>query len=303
MKKFLDDIGPLFAGFQIAASVVGFFGIGVVAKWIIENWLPFTHWVWGELLTFLHLPSISIAEKDALTTLAFFAPMAISSFITYTAPKETEGTSNADAGKEIRLRVYATLMGIAFMILIGGRVIQDTVTLFTTDMPETLPIDSNETPLLDIGFFANIGLIFSTILSILVVSLSLYVGSRRSEVLAKKTDGFFSYIGKKAKPIKKSISLDSIATTLAGISAVTSFGTLFAGLIYAANQLGAIRTAAPLVILLSLLATIFLNPGRLLRTAGVVVALVLASYGWDFAIWVVQAVENTVETAALHPST
>ncbi len=75
LRFILDEVGPVLAGFQIAVSIVGFFGIGAVAKWVIENWLPFTRWVWSEMFSFLHLPNISIEEKDSLTTLAFFAPM------------------------------------------------------------------------------------------------------------------------------------------------------------------------------------------------------------------------------------
>lgn len=97
MRRLFDELGPLLAGFQIAVSIVGFFGIGAVAKWILVNWLPFTRWIWSEIFEYLYFPEISSAEKDALTTLAFFAPMAISSAITWFRKDTTVETDTVSA--------------------------------------------------------------------------------------------------------------------------------------------------------------------------------------------------------------
>jgi hypothetical protein len=300
MKKFLDDVGPLLAGFQIAVSIVGFFGIGAVAKWILEHWLPFTRWIWGEIFAFIQFPEVTTQEKDALTTLAFFAPMAISSFVVwYTRNRISRGGSRDEAtsdlaAKELRLRIYASFIGAFFMIIVGWGVIQDTILLFTTRIEEGIAEEA-ASPLLDIELFARIGLFFAIIGGVIAFSAVLYWLTRRIEVLKKRTDRLFEWLASNAPPIRAVVSSAASSMAAAVIGAMTSlvsFAAVFGGIALAARQLGPIRTAAPMLVLVSLLATIFLDPARLLKTAGVVIALVVASLGWDFAIYVVRAVET-----------
>lgn len=300
MRKLLDEIGPLLAGFQIAVSIVGFFGIGAVAKWILENWFPFTRWVWSELLTLVNLPDLSNAEKDALTTLAFFAPMAISSFISWRTrdkaePEEAQSPQGiTDSSKELRLRIYASLIGAAFMVIVGGSVIQDTITLFTTDAPADVVSEESE-PLLDVEAFARLGLLVAVLGLIAAASALIYWLTRKNRRLREKTDRFFQWLGLNAKPIKSVVSgaaMSTAASIITSLSSLVSFAAASSGIVFAASQLGPIRTISPLLVLVSLLATVLLNPARLLKTAGVVIALVVASLGWDLAIFIVRAVEN-----------
>ena len=79
---------------------------------------------------------------------------------------------------------------------------------------------------------------------------------------------------------------------IAMITSLFSFATTFGGIAFAATQLGFIRTLSPMLVLISILSTVFLNPRRLLQTAGVVVAFVMASMGWDAAVWIVEMVES-----------
>lgn len=300
MRKLLDEIGPLLAGFQIAVSIVGFFGIGAVAKWILENWFPFTRWVWSELLTLVNLPDLSKAEKDALTTLAFFAPMAISSFISWRtrdrSEPEQEPTPEAmmASSKELRLRIYASLIGAAFMVIVGGSVIQDTITLFTTEAAVEEVAEANE-PILNVESFARLGLFFTILGLIAAIAAALYFLTRLNGKLRERTDRFFGWLGSNARPIKRVVSHAALSTAwgvISSLASLVSFATTFGGIVVAANELGPIRTVSPLLVLVFLMATVLLNPARLLKTAGVVIAFVVASLGWDFAIFVVQAVEN-----------
>lgn len=300
IKKLFDEIGPLLAGFQIAGSIIGFFGIGAIAKWILEHWLPFTRWVWDEFFSFVNLPEISVQEKDALTTLAFFAPMAISSFISWytrNSPERKGPWGNApaeDASKEIRLRIYAALVGTTFMVVVGGSVIQDAVVLFTTEAEPALE-ETAETPLLDIELFARLGLLVAVLGLILALSAALYWLSRRNKKLKSMTDDWFQWLSSNAKPIRYFVSQAAAGfagTVVSSMASLISFATSFGGIALAAGQLGFIRTASPMLVLVSLLATVFLDPARLLRTAGVVIALIVASLGWDLAVFVVRAVES-----------
>lgn len=300
MRKFLEEIGPLLAGFQIAGSIIGFFGIGAVAKWILEHWLPFTRWAWGEIFAFINLPDITTQEKDALTTLAFFAPMAISSFISWWTRNDPsrqgpwgEVPENQSA-KEIRLRLYAALIGATFMVVVGGSVIQDAITLFTTAAAPK-PSTGTEEPVLNIETFARFGLLVAILAAVGLVSFILYWLSRQFEASRVRTDNFVQWLGSNTKPIKHMVSSAAVsmaASVISSIATLVSFAATFGGIALAATQLGPIRTVAPMFVLISLLATIFLNPARLLKTAGVVIALIVASFGWDLAVSIVRAVEN-----------
>lgn len=219
--------------------------------------------------------------------------MAVSSLWTYWGKDNDESieVENDSFGKEIRLRLYATAIGILFMVVIGGSVIQDAVTLFTTETP--VEVSSS---ILDVEFFANLGLAVVVIIIICTLTLLYFWAYGKNKYLSSKTDYFVDWFTRKTKPIKKSISpLSALHITtmmLQVISTLIWFGGMSAGIIFAAGQLGFIRTTAPIFVLISFLITIFLNPGRLLKTAGVVIALIFASLGWDIAVWVVSAVEN-----------
>lgn len=76
-SSILQEIGPILAGFQLAGTLVSLYGFGAFARWIVEAWQPFTYWAWDRLTNFLNLPILTEPEKDALTAVAFFVPMAI----------------------------------------------------------------------------------------------------------------------------------------------------------------------------------------------------------------------------------
>jgi len=74
----LEFLGPILAGFQAAAALVGYAGLGAFAKWVADNWFPFTRALWEKLISYLDLGiDLSAAQKDALTTAVFFLPMVI----------------------------------------------------------------------------------------------------------------------------------------------------------------------------------------------------------------------------------
>lgn len=298
-RKIIDEIGPALAGFQIAVSIIGYFAIGAIAKWIIENWFPFTRWVWDELFQKLNLPDLSVAEKDALTTVAFFMPMAISSVYSWrekNMSKSDEVISENIENREARYRIYAALIGAFFMIVVGGSVINDVFVLFGNVGAELTLDEEKNKHILDPEFFANFGLIISVLTAVMMIAFALYWLIQRSSRLDNKTKQTLEKVSRRAKPIFTQTASTALASTLASIvSALTSllsFGTMLGGIIASASQLGFIRTASPILILLSLITTVFLHPKRLLQTAGVVVALIVASVGWDAAVFVVKMVES-----------
>lgn len=75
LKSVVVELSPIFAGFKLAVIVIGYFGLGSVAKWFISYWYPFTRSIWDVLMTFLTLPILPVVVKDSLTALIFFLPL------------------------------------------------------------------------------------------------------------------------------------------------------------------------------------------------------------------------------------
>jgi hypothetical protein len=312
VRKFFEEISPLFAGMHLAGSLIGFFGIGAVSKWIIEHWLPLTRWFWGELFTLINFPEITTQDKDALTTLVFFAPMAVTSFISWWAkqypPKHGVRGDNPEntAGKQLRLKIYAALFGTVFMVIVGGSVLQDGILLFTPEVTseprivfEVFKIKTDRESLLYavggglagavfyIYFFSNREAIISK--EMLISNFEL---SREGKITGKKSDILNLMIDIQVWVIRCLYTIIMVITNLWVLASFLVFTIAFSGIALTAKQLGPLRTTAPLLVLISLCATVFLDPGRMLKTAGVVIALVFTSYVWDLAVFIVKEIEN-----------
>lgn len=126
IREFFFFLGPILASFHVATYIVGFFSVGAVARWIIEQWFPFTRWVWTELhailATYVEIPELNIIEKDALTTAVFFAPLGLYAF--------TTSSSHPLDGK---YKWFAPVLGIFFLCVVGFQLVSAVVnTAFNT---------------------------------------------------------------------------------------------------------------------------------------------------------------------------
>jgi len=106
----LRELSPILAGAKLATIILGYVGVGSFAKWVIEEWYPFTRWVWDQVTVFLDLPSLSQIEKDSLTVLVFFLPLGISAFL-------NKVRGNTEQNPTLKTRFISALFGI-FCILI-----------------------------------------------------------------------------------------------------------------------------------------------------------------------------------------
>ena len=119
MKKqlfdLLRDLSSILAGFKLAIIVIGYIGIGSLAKWVIEQWYPFTRWVWNNVIAYFNFPKITDVEKDALTAMVFFLPLGITAAI-YRIKKIEEEVS-------LRVKITSLSLGVLFVYLICQNVI------------------------------------------------------------------------------------------------------------------------------------------------------------------------------------
>ena len=104
----LLELSPILAGFKLALIVIGWFGLGSVASWVIERWYPFTRWVWDQMTEFFLWPTLPIVVKDSLTALVFFLPLGIGAIFQARHKDESR----------FRQRLLGTFFGCFFLVLI-----------------------------------------------------------------------------------------------------------------------------------------------------------------------------------------
>ncbi len=109
IKAIFKDLGSLLAGFKIALIVVASFGFGSVAQWCIEQWYPFTRWVWDKLCMLITIPPFPDVIKDSLTALVFFIPLGIAVLIQIFSKSKNHDVSH---------RALGACFGIIFLFLI-----------------------------------------------------------------------------------------------------------------------------------------------------------------------------------------
>jgi predicted membrane protein len=292
-QPFLKEAGPIFAGFQIAVTLIGSIGFGAFASWITTYWFPFTRWAWGGLFDWINFPQVSAAEKDALTTLMFFLPMAATSFLFKNSNHQSEDIGELNPSLQ---RAMAFGIGIIILYIMAGSVFSEAIiVLEATSESQLADLASSEyvrdyfpyiaTILYSIPILLRPHVFVYQIKMIPLIGRSLYYIFIRDSFHRK-----YILWSKRHTKTTRTISITIII--------VMMFLVLFAlGLPYAMNavDLGVIIIASILLILLSLALTVLFDPDRLMKTAGVVIAIVLASVLWDVGMIIV----NFVETAPM----
>lgn len=111
LHELLRELSALLAGFKLALIVIGWFGAGSVAKWVLEHWYPFTRWVWDVFAIALSFPQLPIAIKDSLTALVFFMPLGVTALL---------WPSNSQIGNtSVWIRLIAIVLGLILLLVVS----------------------------------------------------------------------------------------------------------------------------------------------------------------------------------------
>ena len=133
----LKDMGrafsPILAGFKLAIILVGYIGVGSIAKWIVEQWYPFTRWMWDNIFVYLDLPKLSQIEKDSLTALLFFLPLGASCI--WSLRRTTDDQRNPS------LQIISGALGTIFFIVLCWDVVRFTLQSTTPAIVSNLEKD------------------------------------------------------------------------------------------------------------------------------------------------------------------
>ena len=273
------DFSSVLAGFKLAIIILGYFGVGSLAKWIIEQWYPFTRWVWDNVLLYFHIPEISDIEKDALTAIVFFFPLGVTALV-YRFRKLDDGTTP-------RQRLISASLGILFVYIMCRNVID--------------------------FVFANAKMSkgLETLLSgaddlILVITLAVFVQVVLFFLF------HFNLFDKLSGSIKISDNTRRIFIKLSQI--IISIGTFMEKIISKANKpaLGGVVAFYAIVGMLTsisldnylplatiayvgfvVIAAVTYAPKKLMLAAGASIALIFAAYGYEGLVAAVEFIENS----------
>lgn len=270
IKLVLTELSPILAGFKLAVMVVGYFGLGSVAKWIISYWYPFTRWVWDQVAIQLSFPELPLIVKDSLTALIFFLPLGI------TAIFQRIRGEDKDEGRH---RISSALFGFLFLFLICKDVIGSIINSLSSLQEINLePINSFvKLPFIIIEDASSI------ILPIYIVVIIAYLVVRllaRSH--SQEEDSFFGSFLMLEDKVKNDLrKYNRAAVKISSfVSAITFpvfsiYIILTSGLDDASAIIGAFAILT--VIVISLLLAIFYAPKKLFITTGAAIAFVLAA--------------------------
>lgn len=284
LQRVLFWIGPLAAGFQVATIVLSFFGLGAVASWLIRHWFPFTRWVWGQVLEYVHLPEITDAEKDALTTLVFFLPLGL-----YALANRREDQ------RDQKYRVGGLFAGAVFFCIMAYSFILELIIDLSVAVSEHLFITT---------LYGGVVLFL-----ILIFSLINWM-SRRARAERYRPRG--SNLGTLDDDIEHGdddwaatvIRRHRYQLTRALLFAITGMQGLFftALLALSSADFGFIRISCFYALLLLSLSAMIYSPYRLYVSMGCVVAFVLSGVIFDVAIFAIEAIENVADAPEVLPA-
>jgi hypothetical protein len=268
IKSVLAELSPILAGFKLAVIVIGYFGFGSVAKWIISYWYPFTRWVWDEVAILLSFPEFPMIVKDSLTALVFFLPLGITALL-----QRIRGESN----NTTRDRFWGALFGFLFLFFICKDVIGSVANSVAISMQTVVDTDSNEAG----------GLLMAAIMfSYLITGIGFYKLIDRAKKSPIDGSSFFSkihYLHKKLTTFltehkRKFLTTNIFFVIFAFLSATFEFINR-SGANNAAAIVGAMLILA--FIVSSLILAIVYVPKKLFITTGAAVAFVLAAFFFE----------------------
>jgi len=237
--------GPLFAGLQTFIEIVRLAGdglsIGQFASWLVVNWTTITREFWSKLLSYFPSVELIESEKDALTAIVFFLPLAISSLHVSLSVKTPDDSSNK---YNHFIKIIGLLVAVVVLFVVGRQVYND-----LSDLIFNMNVDG--------GTFPVVGAALVLLLAAYAFVVILF---------------YLRNLGGLERIIKWGGSATgATALVLAAIP-------LSASLYLYASEIGLIRSLAILLVSSSIIVTAVARPQRILLLAQIVIFLIAASF-------------------------
>lgn len=263
MEKALRAFGPMTAGLHVFAQITLIVELGIIGNWVRDYWLPATRLFWQKVFESLSFIDIDLTdpEKDSLTAVAFFLPLAISSVVLrFSASELTEDDEKPKKITIYSMRFAASICAVLILFFVSRQIVSDAEEIFkkTGEGYERIELFS---------MFSILGFGLLTILLVAFYRIELEI--RRYLLIFGATIGAILEIILIGAPV-----------FIAGYVSVV--------------QLGLIRSAAILLVTFCIVMTIVVRPQRMFQVAMVVGVLIIAGAIWD----IVENVRDEIEKPA-----
>jgi hypothetical protein len=280
LMSVLRELSPILAGFKLGVIVIGYFGLGSVAKWVIAYWYPFTRWIWDSVAHILSIPQFPIIVKDSLTALVFFLPLGVTAIYQKLSNTHVDNQSH---------RLLGSLFGFMLLFIICKDVLFSVYSNISSTTMGIAEVDTGDD---------NFKIIYGLML-IIYISLALFLAfglwrarnrSNPTSTLGSKVQAGEKFLDRYFNPKKRA--------RLIGLLIGTCISTLLISFILV-RKLGveltpevSIAVVILAMILSSLMLAIFFAPKKLYVTTGAAIAFIAAAIFYEGFIVVKSFMEN-----------
>ncbi len=267
--ELLEVIGPILAGFQITAALIGYVSVGSLASWVIKVWFPVTRAMWENIKLYFALPiHLTDLEKDALTTIAFFTPITISALM-----------RRRGAVTPRSIQIAALFTAIAFAWIVGRQLLSDVLHVFKYFGGDFFAVM--------IVVFLIPALIAGSLLATVVALEYFKVDSELADPGRTTIGAWFArirewLIQKLDYNVGSKISLAVLAVIL-----LCTVGVQIYIMYSYFSDVGVIRGVAVITFMAMLVITVFFSPKRLFYTLGAFLAFALSAGLWELILIIV----------------
>jgi hypothetical protein len=262
MERSLKIVGPASAALHVFAQIAVIFELGLVGTAIKSYWLPITRRFWTEVFNSLEIFDFkpTDAEKDAMTAVAFFTPLAVTAAYLWLKDRgKDDGENEYGPGPTApMMRVAAFFASILVLFFVSQQIIADALSIYDRS---TAGLRSVEL----VSMLSIVGL--GGVIVMLVLFYRLDTEIRRSLLIFGATFG-------------------------ALLEFIIIGGPVLLAAYFAVTELGMIRSAALLLVTFCIVLTISVRPVKVLQVALVVVGLLLASW----LVTIAQRIGETINT-------
>jgi len=281
----------MLAGFHVTLSVTGYIGFGALATWVIERWVPFTRFVWDKIANsikdLIHI-ELSNAEKDSLTGVAFFSPMALWAFIRYVRRQKEK------VAKEVKSCSY--LAGIFFIVVMAQPVLMDCIVAVSSVIKPILNLPGSKHIYIIVG-----PIFFSSVIALMVISFLYFIS-----IIFTLLIGGLSLSSLPEGNIFEGMSFDvlsSIIKTTSVIFLIIFSFFIVVAIFFGFSDIGAIRSFAVFIVVVMIWFAINITPLRLFVTLGSTLAFLLSSVAYEAVLFLACGInEHSFERCEFFPT-
>ena len=281
LGRLARDVSPVLAGFKLAAILLGYFGIGSIAKWIIEQWYPFTRWIWDNVFSYFNFPRILDVEKDSLTAMVFFLPLGITAVVSRL--RRQQELAN------VQTKAISASLAILFVYAICANIIKFVIS--STSLNSTTMVRFREA-VSDIQDNSGLILLALSVNILGVIVFSTLITNAHRILKADRLSPYVKVVERAVEKIfdKRNREIYLKANRIAVL--IMSLIMFILGILASLSLESYLPLVAIVVVVLSVAMSIFHTPKKLMVAAGSSLAFISAAYACELVLSAIDFIEN-----------